>query len=110
MASSSTFDVIRIVLAKTGLEPFFDVVADCIEAGAGKPDPAIFLLARKKLGVLKEQCVIIEDSTNGIKAALAAGIYCIAYNGPGSEHQDQSAANWIIRDFNEIVKKFEYVR
>ena len=110
LASSSTIDVINIILAKTGLEPFFEVVADCIEAGAGKPDPAIFLLAQKKLSVLKEQCVVVEDSTNGIKAALTAGIYCIAYNGPGSEHQDQSAANWIIRDFNEIIEKFEYVR
>jgi HAD superfamily hydrolase (TIGR01509 family) len=102
LASSSSIDVIRIILAKTGLEHFFHVVVDCTEAGAGKPDPAIFLLAQKKLGIPKEQCVIIEDSTNGIMAAIAAGIYCIAYSGPGSEHQDQSAANRIIKDFSEL--------
>ena len=90
LASSSTMDVIRIILEKTGLGVFFEVISDSLEAGAGKPDPAIFLLAQRKLGVPKENCLIIEDSTNGIKAALAAGIYCIAYNGPGSEHQDQS--------------------
>jgi beta-phosphoglucomutase len=106
LASSSTIDVIRIVLAKSGLEPFFEVVADCTEAGAGKPDPAIFLLAQRKLGVPKENCIIIEDSTNGIRAALAAGIYCIAFNGPGSEHQDQSAADWRISRFSEIMMKF----
>ena len=107
LASSSTIEVIRIILAKTGLESLFDAVADSTEAGAGKPDPAIFLLAQQKLGIPKENCVIIEDSTNGIKAALAAGIYCIAFSGPGSEHQDQSAADWRIGEFSEIIGKFE---
>lgn len=108
LASSSTIDVIRIVLKKTGLEPYFDIIADCTEAGAGKPDPAIFLLAQKKLRVPKEECVIIEDSTNGIRAALAAGIRCIAYNGPGSEHQDQSAANLRITSFKEIIQMMKF--
>ncbi len=107
LASSSTIEVINIMLDKTGLASYFDTVVDCTEAGAGKPDPAIFLLAQKKLGIPKENCVILEDSTNGIKAATAAGIYCIAFNGPGSEHQDQSAANWRISRFSEITEKFE---
>jgi HAD superfamily hydrolase (TIGR01509 family) len=102
LASSSSIDVISIVLDKTGLAPFFDVVVDCTEAGAGKPDPAIFLLAQKKLCLPKEVCIIVEDSCNGITAAKAAGISCIAFNGPGSEHQDQSAADLIVRSFGEI--------
>jgi HAD superfamily hydrolase (TIGR01509 family) len=106
LASSSTIEVIRIILAKTGLGHYFDAVADSTEAGTGKPDPAIFLLAQKKLGIPKESCIVIEDSTNGIKAALSAGIYCIAFNGPGSEHQDQSAADWRITRFSEITEKF----
>jgi beta-phosphoglucomutase len=105
LASSSTIDVINIVLSKSKLRPFFEVIADSTEAGAGKPDPAIFLLAQRKLGIPKENCVVIEDSTNGIKAALAAGIYCIAFNGPGSEHQDQSAADWRISRFSEIIEE-----
>jgi HAD superfamily hydrolase (TIGR01509 family) len=109
LASSSTIEVIRIILAKTGLGIYFNAVSDCTEAGAGKPDPAIFLLAQKKLGIPKENCVIIEDSINGIKAARAAGIYCIAFNGPGSEHQDQSAADWRITRFSEIIEKLEKI-
>lgn len=108
LASSSTIDVIRIILLKTGLAPNFEVIADCTEAGAGKPDPAIFLLAQRKLGIPREQCIVIEDSTNGIKAALAAGMRCIAYNGPGSEHQDQSAANWRISEFREIIRDMRH--
>lgn len=103
LASSSSIDVINIVLAKTGLAPFFEVLVDCTEAGTGKPDPAIFLLAQKKLGIPRENCAIIEDSTNGIKAAKAAGIYCIAFSGPGSEHQDQSAADLIIDNFTDLI-------
>ena len=106
LASSSTIEVINIILDKTGLTHFFDALVDSTEAGAGKPDPAIFLLALKKLGIAKENCIIIEDSTNGIRAAHAAGMYCIAFNGPGSEHQDQSAADWRISRFSEIIEKF----
>ena len=107
LASSSTIDVISIILAKTGLDSYFDAITDCIEAGAGKPDPAIFLLAQKKLDIPKGNCVVVEDSTNGIKAALAAGIACIAFKGPGSEHQDHSAADWSITRFSEIIEIFE---
>lgn len=103
VASSSTIEIINIILEKTGLKKYFPVVVDSLMAGAGKPDPAIFLLAAKSLGVQPEQCIVVEDSFNGIRAALAAGMYCIAYNGPGSEHQDQSAANWIIKDFSELI-------
>jgi HAD superfamily hydrolase (TIGR01509 family) len=107
LASSSSIEVISMVLDKSGLAPYFEVVVDCTEAGAGKPDPAIFLLAQKKLGLPKEACIIIEDSVNGIKAAKAAGISCIAFNGPGSEHQDQSAADWIVSSFGEIPRLLE---
>ena len=55
LASSSSIDVIRIVLSKSGLQPFFDVIVDSLEARAGKPDPAIFLLAQKKLDIPKKK-------------------------------------------------------
>jgi len=100
LASSSYADVIEIILQKTGLKKYFDVVVDSQLAGASKPDPEIFLLAAQKLGVLPEKCIVIEDSTNGIKAAKAAGMFCIAFAGPGSELQDQSQADWIVSDFN----------
>jgi beta-phosphoglucomutase len=102
LASSSYRDVIEIILQKTGLKKYFDAVVDSQLAGASKPEPDIFLLTAKKLGVPPEKCVVIEDSTNGIKAAKAAGMYCIAFAGPGSELQDQSQADLIVADFGEI--------
>ena len=103
LASSSTPDVIRIVLEKTGLQKYFGVVVDSQMAGSSKPDPDIFLLAAKKLGIAPQKCLVIEDSTNGIKAAKLAGMSCIAYAGPGSEHQNQSEADFVISDFNELI-------
>jgi beta-phosphoglucomutase len=102
LASSSYSDVIEIILQKTGLKKYFDVVVDGQMAGVSKPDPDIFLLTAKKLGVPPEKCVVIEDSTNGIKAAKSAGMYCIAFAGPGSELQNQSQADLIVTDFGEI--------
>jgi beta-phosphoglucomutase len=103
LASSSYSDVIEIILQKTGLKKYFDAVVSSQMAGTSKPEPDIFLLAAKKLGVSPEKCVVIEDSTNGIKAAKAAGMFCIAFAGPGSELQDQSQADLIIEDFGELI-------
>lgn len=103
LASSSYADVIEIILQKTGLKKYFDVVVSSQMAGTSKPEPDIFLLTAKKLGMHPEKCVVIEDSTNGIKAAKAAGMYCIAFAGPGSELQDQSQADMIVADFGELI-------
>jgi len=102
LASSSTPDVIDIILKKTGLRKYFDVVVDSQLAGASKPEPDIFMLAAKKLAVQPKKCLVIEDSTNGIKAAKSAGMFCIAFAGPGSELQDQSQADIIVSDFRNV--------
>ena len=102
LASSSYADVIEIILQKTGLKKYFDVVVSSQMAGASKPEPDIFLLAAEKLGIQPEKCLVIEDSTNGIKAAKTAGMFCVAFAGPGSELQDQSQADLIIGNFGEL--------
>jgi beta-phosphoglucomutase family hydrolase len=102
LASSSYVDVIEIILQKTGLKKYFDVVVSSQMAGASKPEPDIFLLAAQKLGAQPEKCVVIEDSTNGIEAAKRAGMFCIAFAGPGSELQDQTQADLIVKDFGEL--------
>ncbi|MFW6259692.1 MAG: HAD family hydrolase [Tangfeifania sp.] len=102
LASSSYADVIEIILQKTGLKKYFDVVVSSQMTGASKPEPDIFLLAAKKLKAEPENCLVIEDSKNGIAAAKAAGMYCVAFAGPGSELQDQSQADLIVEDFGEL--------
>lgn len=104
LATSSTPGVVDLVLQKTGLKTYFrEVVDSSMTNGNSKPKPDLFILAAGKLGVDPSYCLAIEDSTNGIKAAKLAGMYCIAYNGPGAEHQDQSEADWIIDDYRQIT-------
>ena len=103
LASSSYPDVIKIILQKAGLSNYFEVVVDSQMAGSSKPEPDIFLLAAKKLKVEPENCLVIEDSKNGIAAAKAAGMFCVAYAGPGSELQDQRQADFVISDFSELL-------
>ena len=102
LASSSYPDVIEIILQKTRLKNYFEVVVDSQTAGSSKPEPDIFLLAANKLGIPPKKCMVIEDSTNGIAAAKSAGMFCVAYAGPGSELQDQSQGDLIIGNFGEL--------
>lgn len=105
LASSSNLDIIEIVLQKTGLKKYFSEIVSSQIVGSSKPEPDIFLFTSEKLGILPKKCVVIEDSKNGIEAAKRAGMFCIAYSGPGFENQDQSQADLIISDFKELFEK-----
>ena len=107
LASSSTLKIMELILERCQLKNAFQVVVDSRMAGAGKPNPAVFLMAAQQLGVSPPKYIVIEDSFNGIKGALAAGMFCIAFAGPGSEHQNQSMANWRIGHFDEIIAAIE---
>ena len=102
VASSSYPEVIDIILRKTGLKDYFDVVVDSQMAGSSKPDPDIFLLAAVKLGISPDRCIVIEDSANGIMAARKAGMFCIAYTGQDFELQDYPGADMHITRFKDF--------
>lgn len=68
----------------------------------GKPNPEPYLLAAEKLGLEPHQCVVFEDSPNGIKAAKAAGMKVIAIGVRSSNH-DISAADYIVHDLTWIT-------
>ena len=68
----------------------------------GKPDPEVFTRAAALLNLPPEDCIVIEDSRMGTLAARAAGIKCIGYQNPSSGNQDLSAADFIIKNFDEI--------
>ena len=108
LASSSYPEVIRIILEKTRLAPFFKVVVNSEMAGASKPDPAIFLLAADQLGVTCADCLVIEDSANGIRAAKKAGMYCIAVDFPENKIQDKSLADKLIKNYYELSGSIKF--
>jgi HAD superfamily hydrolase (TIGR01549 family) len=78
IASSSSIDRLQLCLSVLGMEAEFgDHVFSADMVARGKPHPDIFLFAAAKLGVSPERCLVIEDSTGGIKAAVAAGMTAI---------------------------------
>lgn len=68
-----------------------------------KPNPEIFNLASEISGYPKENCIVVEDSTNGILAAHRAGIFCVAYKSQHSKNQDYTLSNMIVEDFLDIL-------
>ena len=73
VASSSSMQQIRGNIEKAGLSDYFSKFVSGEEVKHGKPAPDIFLYAAKKLECIPEECVVFEDSENGIKAGYAAG-------------------------------------
>ncbi len=73
VASSTFHEQVRYNLENNGLDSFFDTVICGDEVTKAKPDPEIFLKAAQKLSLLPEDCLVFEDSFNGIRAAHAAG-------------------------------------
>jgi HAD superfamily hydrolase (TIGR01509 family) len=78
VASSSNRHVIDLVLELAGIADSFQATVSSEEVGAGKPAPDVYLEAAKGLGVEPSACAAIEDSTNGIRSAHAAGLAVIA--------------------------------
>ncbi|MBQ9965168.1 MAG: beta-phosphoglucomutase [Clostridia bacterium] len=62
------------ILAGIGLDNYFDAVADGNQIKNSKPDPEVFLLAAKLLGIDPADCMVVEDAEAGVEAALAGGM------------------------------------
>lgn len=99
VASSSPREVIEHHLEAFGIQDCFDTIVSGLECREGKPAPEIYLRAAKNLGAVPAECVVIEDSTNGVKAGKAAGMYCYAYVPPQAYRQDVSAADHMLESF-----------
>jgi sugar-phosphatase len=84
VASSSPERLIHAALAGLGVSDRFEVVRSAEREAHGKPHPAVFLRAAERLGVDAVDCVVFEDSLNGLVAAKAARMRCIAV----PEHHD----------------------
>ncbi len=102
VASSSFPEIIELILQKTGLKKYFQVVVSSQEAEKSKPEPDVFLLAARRLNISPENCLVIEDSANGIRAAHLAGMSCIAYQGPEANPQNQEEADAVIQSYAQL--------
>ena len=106
LASGSIHRVIDEVLAMQNLRSYFKVVTSSEDVSKPKPSPEIFLLSAKRLGVPPEQCCVIEDTVNGIKAAKAAEMTVIAIpNTFDSSTLMAAGADLICDDYSQIESK-----
>lgn len=103
LASSSSSVVIDTVLDKLGLRSRFEVIHSAETEPYGKPHPGVYLHTAEKLGVRPEECVTIEDSPNGVLAAKAARMGCIAVPEPALQgHPYFAIADAVIGSLEEI--------
>ena len=102
LASSASRATIGRVFTRFGLAPYFAHLVSGEDFTRSKPDPTIFQHAAELAGTPVGECVVIEDSANGVAAANAAGIFVIGYASPHSVGQDLAHANLVVQDFAEL--------
>jgi HAD superfamily hydrolase (TIGR01509 family) len=73
LASNSVRYSVELMMQKSSLAPYLDVMLSNEDVSKPKPDPDMYLTAARQLGVAPEKCLVVEDNPNGIKAAEAAG-------------------------------------
>lgn len=96
VASSSSHENIDLITKSIGIHGDMEVLVSGDDTEKTKPSPDIFLLAAKLLGVPASECLVIEDSCNGVTAAKRAGMYCVGFRNPNSGMQDLTLADVVL--------------
>jgi len=102
IGSSSGREIIDAVVKKFQLKSYFQSIISGADLPKSKPDPAVYLLTAERLGVAPTDCIVIEDTSSGVQAAKAAGMYCIAYQNKNSGCQDLQQADSIVPSIKSI--------
>ncbi len=102
LASSSAYVTIEKIFNRFNLHQYFSHIVSGEDFPKSKPHPAIFIKAAELSQTPVDFCIVIEDSTNGIKAAKAADIYCVGYKSQHSKLQDLGEADVIIAHFADL--------
>jgi len=98
---------VECVIKLIGADGFFDAVIAAEDVDRGKPDPEVFLMGARKLGVAPEDCVVFEDSAHGIEAALAGGMraVCLTTTHPRDHFHDHPPDRFVA-DLSEVNLEF----
>jgi HAD superfamily hydrolase (TIGR01509 family) len=106
LATMSFCTQVGNVLKILGLERHFDFIASRDDVEHGKPDPEMYLLVSSQLNVSPSECLVIEDSPSGVKAALAAGMRCIVVTTDFTRKAIHEGSilpqRWIVDDPSEL--------
>lgn len=102
LASSASMPNINRIFERFDLDQYFVAKLSGADLKESKPHPEIFIKAAEAASHPREHCMVIEDSSNGIKAAKDAGIFCVGYNSKHSEDQSYDQADVVVATFEEI--------
>jgi sugar-phosphatase len=103
LASSSSMRLIEATLDKLEIRHYFSAVHSAEFEEYGKPHPGVYLTTAKKMGVQPNSCIAIEDSINGMIAAKAAKMKCIAIPDPSlNDDKRLGIADIVISSLGEI--------
>lgn len=102
IASSADHSWVSGHLERLGLLHMVHSIRTAEDVHLTKPDPALFVQALEALGVRPEEAIAIEDSPNGVRAAMAAGIFCVAVDNPITSRLDLDGADLRVRSLAEL--------
>ena len=101
LVSSSPKSLVALVLEKLTISELFDLIMSGDQVARGKPAPDIYLTAARELCVAAENCLVVEDAPNGVAAAKAAGMCCLAISTSVSR-AELAAADRVVSSFREV--------
>lgn len=101
IASSSHVKIIEKMIKKFSIEEYIDGYVGGNLVKRGKPNPDIFEKVLEMSEMKANECIVFEDSANGIEAAISAGIQCIGFNNKNQHNQDHSKALLTITEFSD---------
>ncbi|MDH5691180.1 MAG: HAD family hydrolase, partial [Candidatus Bathyarchaeota archaeon] len=104
LATMSSRKVVDKLLSEKRIGGYFDVVVSADEIFSPKPDPEVFFVSAAKLGVKPEDCVVVEDSVFGVRAAKAAKMKCIAVSSGAYSREELLEENPDLM-INSLVEK-----
>ena len=107
VASSSLKEDIMTNMNTFGITDCFEAFISGSECENGKPDPEIFQKAAEAIGQKAANCIVVEDSEAGVKAARSAKMKCIGYAPEGAIKQDLHQADTVVKEFSD--KLIEYI-
>lgn len=99
LCTNNATEIVSHILREKHMEPYFDYVVTSQQVTRSKPDPQMYLEALQNIDLTAEECIVFEDTENGVMAARNAGIDVIVVN--DKEKRKYSDARMTIRDFGD---------
>ena len=108
LATATPVDRAADYLRRVGLADYFDAICSARQVKRGKPEPDIYLYAAGQLGLKPEECLALEDSTNGVRSASSAG--CKTVLVPDLDNPSQELKNYLFATAEDLESVIELVK